>query len=222
MVTEADDSTVVVANTVTFSTPANFASAVAMTYKPTALSLATSVSNRGRYLIADAQTESPAPKYLEIGAVYDPAKGYAVASVALSPTASTYKDYLSKTIQWVQTADSNYRMDAHLHPNNSIDADSADNFILKFRNNFGKATSLYGYVSFSYDTASNFLQAKRRYIYSYDPVTFVASYTEDPAFAAADHYVNLSGGVYKLVASRANASRLYLFSSPLIWEFLSS
>jgi hypothetical protein len=59
------------------------------------------------------------------------------------------------------------------------------------------------------------LQAKKRYKYSYDATTYKATYTQDTAFAAADYYVNLTSGVYKLVSGTATATKLYLFNSPI-------
>ena len=50
------------------------------------------------------------------------------------------------------------------------------------------------------------------------------SYTEDTTFSAANYYVNLSSGVYKLVATSAAATPLYVYNSALelgIPEFLN-
>jgi hypothetical protein len=104
-----------------------------------------------------------------------------------------------------------------LHPNNSIDADSTDAFKLKFRNNFGKATTKFGHVTFAYDTATHLLQAKRRWACDLNPTNFAISCTFDTTFAStgADYYVNFSNGVYKLVAGVGSATPLYLYSSPI-------
>ncbi|NBS96070.1 MAG: hypothetical protein EBT08_07965, partial [Betaproteobacteria bacterium] len=73
----------------------------------------------------------------------------------------------------------------------------------------------YGYIVFSYDSTTKLLQAKKRYKYSYDATTYKATYTQDTAFAAADFYVNLTSGVYKLVSGTTSATKLYLYGSPI-------
>jgi hypothetical protein len=197
----------------TYSTPANFASAITARFEPT-LALASSVASRSRYMISDSATASSAANYLSIGATYSAAAGFVVEPGTVS-TSSTYNSYLTKLVQVMAAADGNYRLDSHLHPNNSIDVDVGDSLKLKFRNNFGKATSTYGYVSFAYSTSTRKLQAKKRYKYSYDPSTYVAIYTEDTGFAGAGYYVNYAGGVYKLVPLLADATSLYFYDSPL-------
>ena len=115
-----------------------------------------------------------------------------------------------------------FRLESSLHPNNAIDFDAADGNKLKFRNNFGKAAALYGYVTFAYDSSTKLLQAKKRYKYAYTTAandkggtTHAVSYTEDTAFSAANYYVNLNSGVYKLVASSTGATPLYAYNSAL-------
>ncbi|MBV5301851.1 MAG: hypothetical protein J0649_08740, partial [Methylococcales bacterium] len=99
------------------------------------------------------------------------------------------------------------------------DADEADGYKLKFRNNFGKTASTYGYVVFSYDSSTNLLRAEKRYIYHLNPksttdargkpvVTYLATYTEDMNFANK-YYVSYSNGVYKLVPQPSLATKLY-------------
>ena len=70
---------------------------------------------------------------------------------------------------------------------------------------------MYGYVTFAYDSTTKKWQAKKRYKYSYTTVdtekngtTHAGTYTEDTAFSAADYYVNMTAGVYKLVASASS------------------
>ena len=203
---------------VTYSAPAPFVNAVAVAYTPTT-ALArdnTAMTTRTRYMISDATSASSASNYLSIGATYNATSGYTVESGNVS-SASTYSTYLSKLVQAVAATDGNFRLDSHLHPNDSIDADSTDTFKLKFRNNFGKAATTYGFVTFAYDTSTHLLQAKNRYTYAYNSTTFVATYTLDSAFTTtgAGYYVNYSGGVYKLVATSGGATPLYLYSSPI-------
>ena len=200
---------------VTYSAPAPFVSVVALAYTPsTALTRDTSaMTTRSRYMISDASSASTSSNYLSIGATYSATTGYTVESGTIS-AASTYNNYLSKLVQAVAATDGYFRLDSHLHSNNSIDFDSSDSNKLKFRNNFGKATNTYGYVTFSYNTSTNLLQAKKRYTYTYSS-TYVATYTLDSTFAAVDYYVNYTGGVYKLVAAVASATPLYLYSSPI-------
>jgi hypothetical protein len=120
-------------------------------------------------------------------------------------------------VQLVAQSDGFYRMDSHLHPNNSVDARSADAYQLKFRNNFGKVSQSYGYVTFQYDNSTKKLQAKNRYLYSLTVAnsTGTASYNLDNTFTAAGYYVKLTGTSFSLVDGAANATPLYFFNSPL-------
>jgi hypothetical protein len=200
-----------------YSGAAPFASILAQTYYTSALTSVTTPATRTRYLISDSATaSSTSANFLSIGSTYSAATGYA-AEGATIPTSATYKTYLSKLMYLVadSTTATYYRLDSHLHPNQSIDYDSTDSNKLKFRNNFGKASTTYGYIVFSYNSTTKLLQAKKRYKYSYDATTYKASYTPDTAFAAADYYVNLTSGVYKLVSGTTSATKLYLFSSPI-------
>lgn len=213
-----------------YGTPATYATAIQTSYNAGTLTAASTLTTRSRYLISDSATQSTSSNYFQIGSTYSATSGYAAETGNLSSNAS-YETYLRKLIQVVADSSGYYRLDAHLHPNNSIDFDSTDGNKLKFRNNFGKASNLYGYVTFSYDSSTKLLQAKKRYKYAYTTTTgstggtsHSVSYTEDSAFSAAGYYVNLTSGVYKLVASASSATPLYLFNSPLdlgIPEFLN-
>ena len=204
---------------VTYSTPANFASVIATSYTPaSALTATSTVANRGRYMISDAATASTSSNYLSIGSSYSATAGYTVTPGTLS-SASKYNDYLTKTLQMVQTSDGHYRLDSHLHPNDAIDVDAADAFKLKFRNNFGKAATSYGYVTFSYDTNSHLLKAQNRYSYSYNATTYVATYTLASTYN--NQYVSYSGGAYSLSPT---GTPLYFYETPLslgIPEFMN-
>ena len=204
-------------SSVTYSIPAPFVSVVALPYIPTtALTRDSSaMTTRSRYMLSDAKTTGTNSNSLSIGATYSSTTGYTVESGTIS-VASTYNSYLSKLVQAVAATDGNFRLDSHLHPNNSIDADSTASFKLKFRNNFGKTTNTYGYVTFAYDTSKNLLRAKNRYTYTYSS-TYVATYTLDTTFATtgSGYYVNYTDGVYKLVAASESATPLYLYSSPI-------
>jgi hypothetical protein len=200
-----------------YSGAAPFASVLAQTYYTSALTSVTTPATRTRYLISDSATaSSTSASFLSIGSTYSATTGYA-AEGATIPTSATYKTYLSKLMYLVadSTTATYYRLDSHLHPNQSIDYDSTDSNKLKFRNNFGKASTTYGYIVFSYNSTTKLLQAKKRYKYSYDATTYKGTYTADTAFAAADYYVNLTSGVYKLVSGTTSATKLYLFSSPI-------
>jgi hypothetical protein len=212
-----------------YATPATYASSIQTSYVAATLTSASSLTGRSRYLISDSASQGTSANYLQIGDTYSATTGYAVEAGSITSSAS-YETYLRKLIQVVADSSGFYRLDPHLHPNNSIDFDSTDGNKLKFRNNFGKAANLYGYVTFAYDSSTKLLQAKKRYKYSYTSTTattgtsYAVSYTEDTAFSAAGYYVNLSGGVYKLVVSASSATPLYLFNSPLelgIPEFLN-
>jgi len=204
-----------------YGTPANFATAMTRSFTGSMV-LASTVTNRSRYMISDAATASSTSKYLSMGSIYSATAGYAAESANL-PTATTYDSYLSKLFLLVaQGTTGYYRMDSHFHPNNSLDVDTADGNKLKFRNNFGKASTLYGYLTFSYNSTTKLLQAKKRYRYSYTTATgstggstYTPSWTEDTSFSAADYYVNLASGVYTLVSTAAAATPLYLYNSPI-------
>ncbi len=210
--------------------PAPYANAIQSAYAAGTLTATSSLANRSRFLISDSATQSTSSNYLQVGSTYSAATGYAVETGTLTSSA-TYNTYLQKIIQVVVDSSGYYRLDPHLHPNNSIDFDATDSNKLKFRNNFGKASALYGYVTFAYDSTTKLLRAKKRYKYSYTTATnsqggttHAVSYTEDTAFSAADYYVNLTSGVYKLVATASTATPLYLYNSPLdlgIPEFLN-
>jgi len=205
------------ASNVTYSTPAPFVNAVQASYSPGALTLAGSLSNRGRYLISDTSTGGSDANFLAIVDPYSAATGYGLSAEKVSASNASYQNYLSKLVQLVVQSDGFYRLDSHLHPNNSIDARIDDSYQLKFRNNFGNVATKYGYVTFSYDSATKKLQAKNRYFYNLSLAnsTGTASYTLDSAFAASTYYVKLSGTQFTLVADAANATPLYFFNSPL-------
>jgi hypothetical protein len=212
-----------------YATPATYATAIQTSYAAGTLTSASALTARSRYLISDSAAQSTSANYLQIGDTYSATSGYAVEAGSITSSA-TYETYLRKLIQVVADSSGYYRLDPHLHPNNSIDFDSTDDNKLKFRNNFGKAANLYGYVTFAYDSSTKLLQAKKRYKYSYTSTSgstgtsYAVSYTEDNAFTAAGYYVNLSGGVYKLVSAASSATPFYLYNSPLdlgVPEFLN-
>jgi len=204
-------------NSVSYSTPAPFVSAVQANYSPGPLTAAGTLSNRGRYLIGDTPTGGSDANFLTIADPYSATAGYSASAEKISASNATYQNFLAKLVQLVAQSDGFYRMDSHLHPNNSIDARSNESYQLKFRNNFGNVSTKYGYVTFSYDSVTKKLQAKNRYLYglTVTSTTGTASYTLDTNFAATGYYVKLSGSTFSLVADAANASPLYFFTSPL-------
>jgi hypothetical protein len=203
-----------------YGTPANFATAITRPFTGQMV-LASTVTNRSRYMISDAAIASSAAKYLSMGSRDSLAIGYAADSATL-PTSTTYDSYLSKLFLLVAQGSTGFhRIDSHFHPNHSLDVDTSDGHKLKFRNNFGKASSLYGYLTFSYNSNTKLLQAKKRYQYSYTTVvsggtsTYTPSWTEEANFSAADYYVNLTNGVYTLVSTAEAATQLYFYNSPI-------
>jgi len=198
----------------TYGAPANFAAVLKTAYTWPSLTLASGFTQRGRYLIADAATHSASTSYLGVGGTFSATTGFAVEG-AVVPSSATVQTVLSKLVQAVGDGTGTFRLDAHLHPNQSLDADPTDSLKLKFRNNFGKASVKYGYVTFSYDAATRLLQARKRYLYTYDGTTYAATYTEDAAFAGANQYVKLTSGAFALVTNPAQATPLYIFDSPL-------
>ena len=210
--------------------PSNFLKVIQASYTPGIMTLASTLTNRNRYLLSDSDTQIASANYMQVGATYNATNGFA-AEVGSLASSTTYNNYLQKLIQVVADSSGYYRLESHLHPNNAIDFDAADGNKLKFRNNFGKATALYGYVTFSYDNVTKKWQAKKRYKYSYTTTnsdrggtSHAVSYTEDTAFTAANFYVNLSNGVFQLVASSALATPLFVYNSVIdfgIPEFLN-
>ena len=217
--TAAECSTSNVSTETVYYGPANFLSAIQASYTPGVMTSASTLTNRNRYLLSDSATQGNNGNFLQVGATYSATNGYEVEIGTLT-SSTTYNSYLQKLIQVVADSSGYYRLESHLHPNNAIDFDAADGNKLKFRNNFGKAATVYGYVTFAYDSATKLLQAKKRYKYAYTTAsnarggtTHAVSYNEDTAFSAANFYINLSGGVYKLVATSAAATPLYAYNS---------
>ena len=205
-------------SSVSYSTPAPFVNAVQASYTPGSLTLASTLSSRGRYLLSDTSTGGSDANFLTIANPYSATTGYGASAEKISSSNATYQNFLAKLVQLVVVqSDGFYHLDSHLHPNNSIDARLADAYQLKFRNNFGKVSTRYGYVTFQYDNNTNKLQAKNRYLYNLTVATSTgtASYTLDNAFAAAGYYVKLTGTTFSLVDGAANATPLYFFNSPL-------
>lgn len=202
---------------VDYSTPAPFVTAVQASYTPPALARASTLSNRGRYLMSDSSTGASDANFLTIVEPYNAATGYSATAEKITTANASYQNFLAKLVQLVAQSDGIYRLDSHLHPNNSIDARAEDSYQLKFRNNFGKVSTSYGYVTFSYDSNTQKLQAKNRYLYTLTVAnsTGTASYAVDTKFAASGYYVKLSGTNFTLVASAADATPLYFFNSPL-------
>ena len=139
-----------------YGTPATYATAIQTSYAAGTLTSVSALTARSRYLISDSAIQNISANYLQIGDTYSATSGYAVESGNITSSA-TYETYLRKLVQVVADSSGYYRLDPHLHPNNSIDFDSTDGNKLKFRNNFGKASNLYGYVTFSYDSSTKLL-----------------------------------------------------------------
>lgn len=218
-VTVQDTTTVTESTTLSYATPANFETLLTKAYTPsTSLVASSTVANRSRYMISDAATAGNSSKYLSIGTIYSDSTtaGYtAIPGVVTS--SSTYDNYLTKIVQLVATSDGFYRLDSHLHPNNSIDVEASTSN-LKFRNNFGKtAATANGYVTFSYDTSTHLLEAKNRYIYTYASSTastpYEATYAIDNSFnPGTSKYVKLTSNTYTLSST---GTPLYFYVSPI-------
>ena len=207
--------------TVSYSTPANFETLVANSYSGT-LTASSTVTNRGYYMISNAATASTTSNYASIGATYSATTGYSVTAGTLAST-STYKDYLLKTMQLVTASDGYYRIDSYLHPNNSIDVNTATSTELKFKNNFGKTSvTTNGFVTFAVTVNSSSkavtLVAKNRYKYSTATSTtngstvYTGSYTLDTTFTGTGKYIAYTNSTYALSATNTS---LYLYATPL-------
>ena len=238
-----------------YFTPVSYASTMPRSYAPTLSLLSGGFTNRARYLMSDTATATTSAKYLTIGNDYNTTvtSGYSATSSTL-PLSSTYKTYLNKLIQVLQVADDGtnatvynitstgygnvgYRLDSHLHPNESIDVDTTNGNKLKFVRNIGgpPAGTAYsstvaitpivttdGFVAFSYSPSTRTLQAVKRYKRTIvqdvsaactKAPCFNASFTVDSSFALTNYYVNFSNGVYSLVQSSASATPFYFYSS---------
>lgn len=193
---------------------ATFATVLNRSYIASSLVRASSLTNRSRYMLSDSSSFSSSSKFLSIGSTFDATTGYTAESGIIN-NSSTYNTYLSKLLLAVADTNGNFRFDSHLHQNNSLDCDTSDSNKLKFRNNFGKASVTYGYVTFSYNSINNLLQAKKRYLYTYDKTTYAATYTEETSFGASGYYLKEVNGSFQLVADATSATKIYLYNSPI-------
>ena len=237
-----------------YFTPISYASTMPRSYAPNLTLLSGGFTNRARYLVSDSPTPSTSAHYLTIGNDYNTSvsSGYPVSS-SLLPLSSTYKTYLNKLIQVVAVADNGtnatvynigtsgytqvgYRLDSHLHPNESIDVDTTNGNRLKFARNIGappvgtaftKTTAMTpivttdGFIAFSYDSSTHTLQALKRYIRSVVQDVSTAC-TKAPCYNAkftittfplTGYYVKFSEGIYSLVQTLPEATPFYFYSS---------
>lgn len=240
-----------------YFTPVPYADKMPRGYSPALNVVSGSLVNRARYLISDASSVVGTANYLSIGNAFTATgtSGSFAVTAGTIPLSSTYKTYLSKLIQVVAVKDdgnnadvyytdnkpnaTGYRLDSHLHPNESIDVDAANGAVLKFRRNVGgppagtgfstgtamapMATSD-GFVAFTYNATSHTLQASKRYLRNIvqDVSTsctkapcFNVTFTVDGSFALGGYYVKFDSatGAYTLVQSAAAATPLYFYSS---------
>ena len=199
--------------------PVPFSTAIQTSITTPTLIAAATITNRSRYLISDASTASTTANYLQIGSTYSATTGYTAETSTLASSA-TYSPYLSKIFQAIADTSGYFRLDSYLQPNNALDFDASDGNKLKFRNNFGKASPTYGYVTFAYDSTTSTLKAKKRYTYSFtsavtnQATAYTGAWTEDTAFSAKDYFVKLTAGTFSLVQKATDATKLYLFNSP--------
>jgi len=199
--------------------PSPFSTAIQTTIATPTLSAASTITNRSRYLISDDSAASTTANYLQTGASYSATTGHVAATGTLVSNAP-YTRYLKKIFQAIADTSGYFRLDSHLQPNNSLDFDASDGNKLKFRNNFGKASPTYGYVTFAYDSTNHLLQAKKRYKYSFTSATtnqatvYTGAWAEDTTFSAQDYFVELTAGTFSLVQKATAATKLYLFNSP--------
>ena len=212
-----------------FNTPTTFENLIRTKFKPnSSLVQALTLNNRARYLIADALSISDTTNFLStssspisIDASFRTNQGYSLINSKLT-SSSTTQNYLNSIIQVVSSADGSFRFDSHINPNDAVDYDSSNNTLL-FTNNFGLTSSqTNGYITFSYDPVTHWVQAKNRFIYnlssstasSQSSTSYTETYSPDKNFKASNFYIKQSGGVYSLVASASDATPLYFFNSP--------
>jgi hypothetical protein len=210
--------------------PASYEQSIQTCIQRYTLTAASSLASRSYFMLSDASTDSSLANYLQIGSTYSATSGFTVTTGVLGTSLSN-SSYLSKLVQAVSDSYGNFRFDSQFNPNNSLDYDSSNSNILVFRDNFALATKFYGYVTFAYDNTTNLLQAKNRYTYSLTPTTsgsgqgttisYAQTWTLDTAFTAQNYYVSLNSGVYKLVQSASNATKIYLYNSPISFNIPS-
>lgn len=206
-----------------YTAPASFADNITTSFQVSSLKSSNAFVNHNRYMISDSASLTSKTNFLTIGDTYIANQGYTVKSDSLS-SKTTYASYLNKLVRVNADNYGYFRLDSYLHPNNSIDFDANDSNVVKFRNNFGKVSSYYGYLTFAYDNSTNYLQAKKRYLYRTTSGTsnnnntiYTGTWTEDNNFSntAQNYYLSYSNGIYKLVATPTSASKFYLYDSPL-------
>ena len=193
-----------------YYTPAPFSVILKKSLPGKTLSALSAVGNRTKFVLADASSGALSSNFLTI----DSSSAY--SAPAASFTAQTYESYLKGMFSAVSdTTDSTqFRIDSVLHNIYSLDFDAANANKLVFKLNWGWTTGSPGFISFSYDKSTSLLQAKKRYTLN------TSSYTHslDGGFSAANYYVKLSGGVFSLVASAGDATKLYMFNSPIDYD----
>ena len=209
-------------------TPQPFNQVITASYQPTTLASVSSsgFTSRNRYLISDSATGQTSANFLSIGS--SNSNGYGATTVSFSSAANpTMKTYLASLIHVVTESDGYFRLDSHLHSNQSIDYSSTNGNILLFENNFSYTSSAnLGYITFSYDSSTNLIQAKNRYTYSTPSSTVQTSTTKSytgytpthiiaASFPAKNYYISLNSGVYSLVESFSAASKFYLYTPPI-------
>ena len=69
--------------------PTQYASAIEASYTPGTMALASAFTNRGRYLLSNASSQTTNANYLQVGSTYDATNGYAVETGTLATT-TTY------------------------------------------------------------------------------------------------------------------------------------
>jgi hypothetical protein len=209
-------------------TPQPFNQVITASYQPTTLTSVSSsgFTSRNRYLISDSATGQISANFLSIGAINS--NGYGAITASFSSAGNpTMKTYLASLIHVVTESDGYFRIDSHLHSNQSIDYSSTNGNILLFENNFSYTSSAnLGYITFSYDSSTNLIQAKNRYTYSTPSSTVQTSTTKSytgytpthiiaASFPAENYYISLNSGVYSLVQSSSAASKFYLYTPPI-------
>lgn len=188
-----------------YYTPLSFVSILGDGYTlPSSLTVSTSVVTLNRYLV------SVSGSYLTIGT---PSTSAATA-LSFSAAPTTVSGLLSKLVEAVSVSavSGGFRLDAELHSLYSVDVDS-DGTTLVFSNVRGTAASPSGrgYLVFTYDSSTHFLQAAARY--TWDPATYTT--TAVSSFAQQGYSVRVASGVATLVSSSSSATALTFTASPV-------
>jgi hypothetical protein len=202
---------IAVSDATVYYTPAPFSQTLTKSLPGKTLTSLAVLCDRAKFLISTSSNADLSNQYLAIDNSFT-----ATTSVLL---AQTYGSYLRGIFSAVaDTADATqFSIESQLHSVYKLDYVPSQGNKLDFAINHAKTTGSPGYVTFSYNKTTKILQAKKRYVLN----TTIYTHSLDTNFSAANYYVNVTNGVYSLVASIASATPLHFFNSPINFDIPS-